>query len=78
LELLMDARSPPKPSRDKVKKHRDALRKRGLRPIQLWVPDVRTRAFKAAAKRQCLAIARSPGEKADQDFIDAISAWGND
>jgi hypothetical protein len=62
-------------SRDKVRAHRARLRKRGLRPVQIWVPDVRSKAFAQAAHRQSLAVAKSPHEKADQEFVDAISAW---
>ena len=62
-----------KPSRDKVRQHRERLRRQGLRPIQIWVPDVRSPAFAAAARRQSLAVANSPHAKADQDFIDAVS-----
>ena len=62
-------------SRDKVRAHRERLRKRGLRPIQIWVPDVRSRRFKAEAHRQSLAIAKSSMEKGDQAFVDAISWW---
>lgn len=63
----------PKPSRDKVRAHRRRLRRQGLRPIQLWVPDVRSPAFATEAHRQSLAVARSPRARDDQDFIDAIS-----
>ena len=62
-------------SRDKVRAHRARLRKEGLRPIQIWVPDVRSKAFTREAHRQSLAVANSPHAKKDQDFIDAISAW---
>ena len=62
-----------KSSRDKVRAHRDRLRRQGLRPIQIWVPDVRSPHFKAEAYRQSLAVAESPGEEDDQGFIDAIS-----
>jgi len=31
----------------KVQEHRKRLRKLGLRPIQIWVPDVRSKAFRA-------------------------------
>jgi hypothetical protein len=51
------------------------LRRQGLRPVQIWVPDVRSRGFAAAAHRQSLAVANSPHAKEDQDFIDAISHW---
>ena len=62
-------------SRDKVRAHRARLRKRGLRPVQIWVPDVRSKAFAQAAHRQSLAVARSPHAQGDQEFVDAISAW---
>jgi hypothetical protein len=69
---------PPKPSRLKVREHRARLRAQGLRPIQIWVPDVRAPSFRAEAHRQSLAVARNPGDAADQDFIDALSALEGD
>jgi hypothetical protein len=65
-------------SRDKVRAHRDRLRQQGLRPIQIWVPDVRSPEFAKQAHRQSLSVARSLHAKEDQDFIDAISDWGNE
>jgi len=60
-------------ARDKVRAHRQRLREQGLRPIQIWVPDVRSRAFKLEAHRQSLAVAHSQHAREDQDFVDAIS-----
>ena len=60
-------------SRDRVRSHRARMRQRGLRPIQIWVPDMQAAAFKREAHRQSLAVARSPHAEADQAFIDAIS-----
>ncbi|BBK44529.1 antitoxin MazE [Allostella vacuolata] len=67
----------PGPSRQKVREHRERLRRQGLRPIQIWVPDVRTPAFRAEAHRQSLKVAASAHAQADQAFVDAISgsAW---
>ena len=62
-------------SRDKVRAHRERLRTQGLRPVQIWVPDVRSKAFARAAHRQSLAVARSRHAQDDQEFVDAISAW---
>jgi Protein of unknown function (DUF3018) len=62
-----------RPGREKVRAYRERLRRRGLRPIQIWVPDVRAPAFKAEAHRQSLAVAISAHADEDQDFIDAIS-----
>ena len=60
-------------SRDKVSAHRKRLRAQGLRPLQIWVPDTRSAAFKARAHRQSLIVARSAQAQEDQDFIGAIS-----
>jgi hypothetical protein len=78
-ELSMASSSKRRPapkrlsSREKVRAHRKRLRARGLRPIQIWVPDTRTASFKAEAHRQSQVVARSPYARRDQDFIDAIS-----
>lgn len=69
--------SSPKPSRIKVREHRERLRAQGLRPIQIWVPDVRSPAFRAQAHRQSLATAASPHARDDQAFIDASSDWND-
>ena len=73
-------RSAPKrlSSRDKVRAHRKRLRARGLRPIQIWVPDTRTAAFKVEAHRQSLVVAQSRHAQWDQDFIGAISPQPGD
>jgi hypothetical protein len=70
------ARTRSKSSRDKVRAHRNRLRQQGLRPIQIWVPDVRSPSFVAEAQRQSLAVANSSHAKEDQGFIDAVSDWG--
>jgi hypothetical protein len=62
-------------TREKVRAHRERLRQQGLRPIQIWVPDVRAPSFRAEAHRQSLAVATSPHAEADQEFIDAVSGW---
>lgn len=63
----------PKSSRVKVRKHRERLRDLGLRPIQIWVPDVRSPVFQAEAHRQSLAVAASAHAAEDQAFVDAVS-----
>nr|WP_206069711.1 antitoxin MazE family protein [Novosphingobium olei] len=62
-------------SRSKVQAHRARLRSKGLRPIQIWVPDVRAPGFRQEAHRQSLAVANSVHAAEDQAFIDAISDW---
>ncbi len=65
-------------SRIKVRQHRERLREQGLRPIQIWVPDVRSPAFRSAAHRQSAAVAASVHAGDDQAFIGAISDWGDE
>jgi len=62
-------------SREKVRAHRQRLRRRGLRPIQIWVPDVRSPAFAREAHKQSLAVASRAHERDDQAFVDAVSVW---
>jgi hypothetical protein len=61
------------PSQPRVARHRSALRAKGLRPIQLWVPDVRGSGFRAAAHAQSLAAARSASAADDQAFVDSVA-----
>lgn len=65
-------------SRDRVREHRTRLRKAGLRPVQIWVPDVRSKSFAQAAHQQSLAVAKSPHARRDQLFVDAVSAWNEE
>lgn len=65
----------PRSSRDKVQAHRAQLRAQGLRPIQLWVPDVRSAAFKAEARRQSEIVARDPREAEVMDWIEEVADW---
>jgi hypothetical protein len=67
--------STPLKSRDKVRAHRERLRRRGPRPTQIWVPDVRSRAFVREAQRQSRLVARAPADRDDQAFVDAVSEW---
>ena len=69
----MAATSRRESSRAKVNAHRQRLRAQGLRPIQIWVPDMRAPGFKTQAHRQSLAVAQSPQACEDQCFIDAVS-----
>jgi hypothetical protein len=67
-------RQKPATSRDKVQAHRKRLRAQGLRPIQIWVPDVRSPKFAAQASRQSRRVAASAHATEDQAFIDALSS----
>lgn len=59
-------------NRRKVQEHRQRLRAQGMRPIQIWVPDVHAPEFVAEARRQSLLVAQSPEEAELQAFIDSV------
>jgi len=45
----------------------------GLRKVCIWIPDMDAKTFREEAHRQSLAVASSPGERDNLDFIDSIS-----
>ncbi|MBL6957035.1 MAG: antitoxin MazE family protein [Chlorobium phaeobacteroides] len=55
---------------ERVKKHRDALRRRGMRPVQIWVPDTRRPGFAEECKRQSLLVKNDKQEKDVLEFLD--------
>ena len=61
-------------SAKRVREHRGRLAERGLRPIQIWVTDVRAAGFAEEAHRQSRAVAESRSAAEDQAFVDAVSA----
>jgi hypothetical protein len=68
----------PQSSREKVRAHRERLRKRGFRLVQLWVPNTRSKEFIEQAHRASLAIARSAADAEDQAFLDSVSWWNSE
>ena len=70
----------PTPVTERVKKRRDALRAAGLRPIQIWVPDVRKQGFEQECQRQSDLAAQSDSlDGTTDEFLDAaltdIDGW---
>ena len=57
----------------RVRRYRQRMRDQGMRPIQLWVADVRAPGFAAEAHRQSAAVAAGDQADDDQAFIDALS-----
>lgn len=66
-------------TRDRVRRHRERQRAQGMRPIQIWVPDVTAPGFSEEAHRQSAAVAASAQDADDQAFVDSLSAtWDDD
>lgn len=60
-------------TRETVGEYPRRMRERGYRPIEMWVPDVRTEQFVAEAHRQSAAVSAAERHHDDQDFIEAVS-----
>ncbi|SAL03491.1 Antitoxin MazE [Caballeronia calidae] len=58
---------------ERVSKRRAALRKAGLRPIQIWVPDTSAPGFAEECRRQSLMLRDDPHEQEIMDFLDAAA-----
>ena len=55
---------------ERVQKHRAGLRKAGMRPVQIWVPDTRREGFAEECKRQSALINNDQQEKEVLRFLD--------
>ena len=53
--------------------YRHRMRARGFRPVQVWVPDVRSEQFVREAQRQAALVAQVGRHTDDQDFVEAVS-----
>lgn len=53
----------------RVQKYRETLRKAGLRPIQIWVPDTRRPDFVQECQRQSRLVAQADSADA------ALQQW---
>jgi hypothetical protein len=56
----------------RVRKRRDALRRAGLRPVQIWVPDTRRPGFAEECRRQSRLVAAA--DLADADLLGFMDA----
>jgi hypothetical protein len=58
----------------RAQKHRVAMRAAGLRPVEIWVPDVRRPGFAAECRRQSLLL---QGDSAEAETLQWIEATGD-
>jgi len=56
----------------RVKKHRADLRAAGFKPVQIWVPDTKSKKFAAECRRQSMLAAES--DKRDRQLMDFLDA----
>ncbi len=68
--------SPASTNAQRVQKHRAALRARGLRPIQIWVPDTRAPGFAEECARQAAIV--NEANRADPELMQFMDAAASD
>ncbi len=58
---------------ERVRRHREKMRKAGLRPLQIWVPNTKQENFAAECERQSMKLQIDPQEKEILEWIDAVA-----
>jgi Protein of unknown function (DUF3018) len=65
---------------DKFRAYRARKKAQGLREVRFWVPDMRSAAFKAEARRQAYLLDQSIDEREAAEMMSslAVEAWNRD
>jgi hypothetical protein len=58
---------------ERVQQHRERLRRAGLRPIQLWVPDTRRPGFAEECRRQSALLADDGQERDTLEWLESVA-----
>ena len=67
--------SMPRANTRAVQQHRSRLRAKGLRPVQLWLPDTRSPEFAARVAHDIAVLASlSPEDEAMLDAFEQMAA----
>jgi len=61
-----------------MQRHREEMRRRGFKLVQLWVPDASAPGFAAELQRQIRSLAARPDREADSFANAALGAVWND
>jgi hypothetical protein len=77
-QIIMDISEHKNTPPVRMRSYRARLRAAGLRPVQIWVPDVKAPGFAEAARRQSLLASSHPQEAEIMAFIEAAADWGDD
>lgn len=63
-----------KPAKQRMKDYRGRLRREGLRPVQIWVPDQRAEGFSEDVRSQIAGLDHREESEA-LDFIQDNADW---
>jgi hypothetical protein len=75
--IMQTTEDTPRP-RNRMQSYRSRLRAAGLRPVQIWVPDVHAPGFADEVRRQSRLASVHPQEKEILAFIEAAADWGDE
>jgi Protein of unknown function (DUF3018) len=74
-DMLNNMRS--RTTRQSMDRYRDKLRKAGLRPVQIWLPDTRAPGFPAECRKQIRAAAAASALEVDVlQWIEGVQDTG--
>lgn len=60
---------------NKFKRYRQRLKERGLRQVQLWVPDTSRAGFARKLERQLRTVEADADDHESLDFIEHVADW---
>ncbi len=50
----------PLSATEKARRYRERMRRKGLRPVQIWIPDITSPDIAREVRRQSLLVSRQP------------------
>ncbi len=65
-------------SKRRTEHYRANLRRRGLRPVQIWVPDTRAPGFATEALRQCERVNEADRTEQLMEWVEEVSMFDDD
>jgi Protein of unknown function (DUF3018) len=64
-----------KSATEKMRTYRQNLRQRGMKLLQLWVPDPAAPGYAEAMRRQCTLLNRRSRTSSDTDWVEELGAF---
>ncbi|PTN33508.1 antitoxin MazE family protein [Desulfonatronum sp. SC1] len=71
----METQRSPLSAREAMRGYRARMKERGMRSIQIWVPDTRTQEVADEMRRQSSLVSQSQEESEVLEFLENVSAW---
>lgn len=76
MEHMDEHHTSPKTPSQKMHDYRKRMRESGLRLVQFWIPDTRSKGFAEEAKRQSLRTRQAEYTETESlDFIEEAMDW---